>query len=80
MERPERIRADAVAGWAVGVGVGLIAMMLTWIVGARLSSIVWDAPTGPTVAFVTAIVVGLVVGLVVGARLGSRARRGSVEG
>ena len=75
----DRTRADAIAGWAVGVGVGLIAMMLTWIVGNRLTALVWEPPTGPTVAFVGAILAGIVVALITGARLARGASRGSVD-
>jgi len=59
-----RGRADGVAAWAAGIGVGLIALMLTWIVGNRIAMVVWDAPVGPTVAFVGAILVGIVATIV----------------
>jgi hypothetical protein len=65
----ERGRADRVAAWAVGIGVGLIALMLTWIVGNRIAMVVWDAPVGPTVAFIGAILVGIVATVVAGIRL-----------
>jgi hypothetical protein len=65
----ERGRADGVAAWAVGIGVGLIALMLTWIVGNRIAMVVWDAPVGPTVAFVGAILVGIVATVVAGIQL-----------
>jgi hypothetical protein len=71
----ERGRADGVAAWAVGIGVGLIALMLTWIVGNRIASVVWDAPVGPTVAFIGAILVGIVVTGVAGVRLVRSSRR-----
>jgi hypothetical protein len=62
-------RADGVAAWAVGIGVGLITLMLTWIVGNRIATVVWDAPVGPTVAFIGAILVGIVATVVTGIRL-----------
>jgi hypothetical protein len=65
----EHGRADGVAAWAVGIGVGLIALMLTWIVGNRIATVVWDAPVGPTVAFIGAILVGIVATVVAGIRL-----------
>lgn len=65
----QRGHADEVAAWAVGIGVGLIALMLTWIVGNRIATVVWDAPVGPTVAFVGAILVGIVVTVVAGMKL-----------
>ena len=71
----ERGRADGVAAWAVGIGVGLIALMLTWIVGNRIAMVVWDAPLGPTVAFIGAILVGIVATVVAGTRLVRSSRR-----
>ena len=71
----ERGHADGVAAWAVGIGVGLMALMLTWIVGNRVATVVWDAPVGPTVAFVGAILTGIVVTVVAGSRLARSSRR-----
>lgn len=71
----ERGRADGVAAWAVGIGVGLIALMLTWIVGNRIAMVVWDVPVGPTVAFVGAILVGIVATVIAGIRLVRSGRR-----
>mgnify|MGYP003473877376 CR=1 FL=1 len=70
-----RGRADGVAAWAAGVGVVLIALMLTWSVGNRIAMVVWDAPVGPTVAFVGAILVGIVATLVAGIQLVRSGRR-----
>jgi hypothetical protein len=67
---PERI-----AAWAVGAGIGLITMMLTWLVGDRLAALVWETPTGPTVAFVTAILAGIATGAFTGRRLDRSVRR-----
>ena len=71
----EHGRADGVAAWAVGIGVGLIALMLTWIVGNRIATVVWDPPVGPTVAFIGAILVGIVATVVSGIRLVQSGRR-----
>lgn len=71
----ERGYGDGVAAWAVGLGVGLIALMLTWIVGNRIAMVVWDAPVGPTVAFIGAIVVGIVATVVAGIQLARSGRR-----
>ena len=71
----ERGHADGVAAWAAGIGVGLIALMLTWIVGNRIAMGVWDAPVGPTVAFIGAILVGIVVTVVAGVQLLRSGRR-----
>ena len=62
-------RADLVSAWGIGVGIGLIALQVTWLVGARVASLFWDAPVGPTVAFVLACTVGTVVAIVAGRRL-----------
>lgn len=64
-----RIRADRVSAWAVGVGVGLIAMMLTWLIGNRVATLAWDPPVGPTVALIAAIVVGMLATSIAGVRL-----------
>lgn len=64
-----RRRADRVAAWATGAGIGFLVLMLTWLVGNRLAALVWAPPAGPTVAFLGAIATGVVVALVVGARL-----------
>ncbi len=65
--RPDR--ADAVAAWATGTGVGLIALMLTWLVGRRVAALWWGPPLGATVAFGAALGVGLAVTVVAGWRL-----------
>jgi hypothetical protein len=49
--------------------------MLTWIVGNRIAMGVWDAPVGPTVAFIGAILVGIVVTVIAGNRLARSSRR-----
>lgn len=67
-------RGEAVAARAIGVGIGLIALMLAWLIASRLASLAWDPPVGPTVAFVGAIVVGLATALVSGRRLVRRVR------
>lgn len=62
-------RADLVAAWAIGVGIGLIVLQLTWLVAARIAGLFWAPPQGPTIAFLTAIVAGVVVSVVAGRRL-----------
>ena len=62
-------RADLVAAWAIGVGIGLIVLQLTWLVAARIAGLFWSPPQGPTIAFLTAIVAGVVVSVVAGRRL-----------
>ena len=67
MERSSR--ADSVSAWAIGIGVGLIALQITWLLGNRLTSLLWGPPMGPTIAFTLAIVTGIVVSVVSGRRL-----------
>jgi len=73
MERSSR--ADSVSAYAIGVGAGLVALQVTWLILNRLSSLVWDPPVGPTVAFVSAIVVGIIVSIIAGRRLARSATR-----
>ncbi len=68
-------RAHRLAARATGAGVGLVALMLTWLVGSRLVALVWPPPLGPTAALVAAQVVGLGTGVAVGARLARGLRR-----
>jgi hypothetical protein len=63
---------DRVAARAPGVGIGLVSLMLTWLIGSRLAALVWPPPTGPTVAFVAAIGVGILVSAVAAAVLSRR--------
>lgn len=67
-------RAEAIAARAIGVGIGLIALMLSWLVSSRLVALAWEAPVGPTIAFVGAILVGVATALVSGGRLARRVR------
>ncbi len=62
------VRADVVAAWAVGVGVGLLTLMIVWLVGNRIFGLVFDAPLGPTVALITALVLAAFVTAVSGQR------------
>jgi hypothetical protein len=64
-----RATADHLAAWMTGLGVGLVALMLTWLVGHRLAGLIWDPPTGPIVGLGTAMFVGAVTTLVAGRRL-----------
>lgn len=65
-------RADRIAAWATGSGLGLVVLMLTWLIGNRLTALIWPRPVGPTVAFVGAIVTGLVTAVASGVRLARR--------
>jgi hypothetical protein len=66
------VRADIVAGWVTGIGIGSAVFMLTWIVANRLTGLWMASPTGPVVAMVTAILVGMVVAARQGWRLSRR--------
>ena len=67
-----RERADLVAAWATGAGVGFAALMLTWLIANRLTAFVWGPPVGPVVAFGAAIVVGVVTTVISGQKLARR--------
>jgi hypothetical protein len=71
----ERNHPDIAAARTVGVGVGLIALMLMWLVGNRLFGAFLDPPAGPVAAFVTAGAAGLVTAVVAGRRLTAAAAR-----
>ena len=65
-------RADLVAAWAVGIGVGLITLQITWLIANRVTSLFWDAPQEPAIAFATAVAVGFVVAIIAGHWLAQR--------
>lgn len=65
-------RADRIAAWATGAGIGLIVLMLTWLIGNRLTGLIWDAPLGPAVAFAGSIGAGTAVAVLAGRRLSRR--------
>ena len=67
--RDQRQRADAVAAWATAAGIGMVALMLVWLVGQRVSALLWTPPVGPTVAFLGALVAAAVTAVAAGGRL-----------
>lgn len=67
-------RGEIVAARAIGVGMGLIALMVSWLIGSRLAELAWEAPVGPTVAFTTAVAIGVMTAVVAGRRLVLRVR------
>jgi hypothetical protein len=66
---PGNPRADRVAAQATGVGVGLLAFMITWLIGARVTDQIWGPPSSAVVALVTSVVVGIAVSVVAVRRL-----------
>lgn len=67
-------RANVFAAWMVGAGGGLVATMVSWLLGSRLVAAVLDAPVGPVVALLGAIAVGSLVAV----RLGGKLRRAAI--
>jgi hypothetical protein len=55
-------KADRVAARATGIGVGFIALMVAWLVGAQLFAHVWGQPSAAYVALAVAVLVGVGVG------------------
>jgi hypothetical protein len=62
-------RADRVAARATGVGVGLLAFMIAWLIGARVTEQVWGPPSSAVVALAISVMVGIFVAVVAGQRL-----------
>lgn len=63
---------DLVSAYALGVGVGLIALQVTWLIANRLATLMWGVPVGPVVGFSTAMLVGIGVSIVMGRRFASK--------
>lgn len=63
---------DRVAAWATAVGVGLVTVMVTWLVGNQVTGLVWDRPLGPSLAFAGAVVIGTVTAVISGRQLSRR--------
>lgn len=76
---PGDARADRVAARATGVGVGLLAFMISWLVGARVTEQLWGPPSSAVVAMAIAVAVGIVVSVVAGHRLVRRQHSESQE-
>ncbi|HDH02716.1 MAG TPA: hypothetical protein ENH15_00545 [Actinobacteria bacterium] len=62
-------RADLVTAWAVGVGIGLVTLQVTWLVANRIATLFLGAPRGPIIAFTTAVAVGIITSAIAGKRL-----------
>jgi len=63
---PGDARADRVAARATGVGVGVLAFMITWLVGARVTELIWGPPSSAVIAMAIAVVVGIAMAVVAG--------------
>jgi len=66
---PGDARADRVAARATGVGVGLLAFMIAWLIGARVTEQIWGPPSSAVVALAISVMVGITVAVVAGHRL-----------
>lgn len=66
---PGDARADRVAARAIGVGIGLLAFVIAWLVGARVTEQLWGPPSSAVVAMAIAVATGIVVSVVAGHRL-----------
>lgn len=64
--------ADRVAARVTGVGVGLLAFMIAWLVGARVTERIWGPPSSAVVAMAIALIAGILVSVVAGHRLVGR--------
>lgn len=69
---PADARADRVAARATGVGVGLLAFMIAWLVGARVTERIWGPPSSAVVALAIAVAAGILVAIIAGHRLVGR--------
>lgn len=63
------LRANYVAAWATGVGIGLVVFMVTWIVANRITAMLMSVPAGPVLAMSLAILAGSGVAARQGVRL-----------
>ena len=64
----EADKTDPVSAWAVGIGIGLIALQVTWLITNRGATLTWGVPVGPTVALAIALVAGIIVSVIMGKR------------
>lgn len=62
-------RADLISACATALGAGLLAFMVSWLIGARIAEMIWAAPTGPIVAMSAALTVGAIVAMLTVRRL-----------
>ncbi len=60
-DRPSAVRADTVAAWATGAGIGIAVFMMTWVIANRVTAMLLAGTTAPLVAMSIAILAGAVV-------------------
>ena len=65
-------RADYLAAWATGVGIGGGCFMLTWILANRVTGMFMSIPAGPVTAMTLAVLTGLATASGAGWRLSRR--------
>lgn len=63
------LRANYVSAWATGVGIGLAAFMITWIIANRVTAMLMSVPAGPILAMALAILTGTGLAIRQGIRL-----------
>jgi hypothetical protein len=62
-------RADQVSAIATGIGIGFLAFMTIWLIGARVAELIWDEETGAVVAMGVALLTLIVTSVVASRRL-----------
>ncbi|HEX2405204.1 MAG TPA: hypothetical protein VHM29_10930 [Acidimicrobiia bacterium] len=72
--RDDDLRADRVAGWATGVGAGLVVFMVSWQVWSRVLTGILSTPDGPVAAMIGAVLSGAGAMILMGRRLAGRFR------
>jgi membrane protein implicated in regulation of membrane protease activity len=65
-------RADYLAAWVTGAGIGGGCFMLTWILANRVTGMFMSVPAGPITAMTLAVLTGLVTAAWGGWRLSRR--------
>ena len=69
MQVEHDVQADRVSARAIGIGAGFLAVMVAWLVGARLFERIWGQPAAAYVAVGVALLSGIVVAALVMSRL-----------
>ena len=72
LDRHDRVMCRATGA---GAGVGLLALMVTWIVAARIAEAAADPPTGPVAALIVSLITGTVVAIAATRRLADSLHR-----